>query len=157
MDGLSHLDEHGQARMVDVGAKAPTRREATATARVRLGAETVRRIREGSVGKGDALAVARVAGILAAKRTADLIPLCHPLPLDSVSVEIALEADAASILARAAISARTGVEMEAMTAAAVAALALYDMVKGLDRSAEIVHVRLESKSGGTGGDYVRGL
>lgn len=153
---LSHLDEKGHAHMVDVGAKAPTRRQALARAEVRLAPETLVLLAEGGLPKGDALAVARIAGIMAAKRAPELIPLCHPLPLSAVSVELSLSEDGVVIEASAATTAQTGVEMEAMTAAGVAALALYDMVKGVDRAAEIVSLRLLEKSGGKSGVWRRG-
>jgi len=153
---LSHLDEKGHAHMVDVGAKAPTRRQALARAEVRLAPETLVLLAEGGLPKGDALAVARIAGIMAAKRAPELIPLCHPLPLSAVSVELSLSEGGVVIEASAATTAQTGVEMEAMTAAGVAALALYDMVKGVDRAAEIVSLRLLEKSGGKSGPWRRG-
>ncbi|ADK83830.1 molybdenum cofactor biosynthesis protein C [Desulfarculus baarsii DSM 2075] len=153
---LSHLDEKGHAHMVDVGAKAPTRRQALARAEVRLAPETLVLLAEGGLPKGDALAVARIAGIMAAKRAPELIPLCHPLPLSAVSVELSLSEGGVVIEASAATTAQTGVEMEAMTAAGVAALALYDMVKGVDRAAEIVSLRLLEKSGGKSGVWRRG-
>ncbi len=145
----------GDVRMIDVGDKPPTRREATASARVVIGVEPLRLLQAGQIPKGDVLTVARVAGIAAAKRTADLLPLCHPLPIDMVEVEATPEPpDAVAIRARVRVEARTGVEMEALTAAAVAALTVYDMCKAVSRAAEITHVRLESKSGGRSGDYV---
>jgi cyclic pyranopterin phosphate synthase len=158
--GFSHLDESGAARMVDVSEKQPTRRQATASAGVRMQPTTLALIISGSgsgqTPKGDVLAAARLAGIMAAKRTGELIPLCHPLPLDSVEVEIrAAPPDLLRITARAATTARTGVEMEALTAASVAALTIYDMCKAVDRSMEIVHVRLEEKIGGRSGHFRR--
>lgn len=155
MSDLSHLDEHGRARMVDVGAKAVTDRSATAEALVTLTDEVRRAVFEGGLPKGDALAVVRLTAIMAAKRTPDLIPLCHPLPLTSIGVEVEEVATGARIVVTVATSARTGVEMEAMTAAAVGAVGLYDMVKGLDREAEIGPVRLLAKTGGTSGDWHR--
>jgi cyclic pyranopterin monophosphate synthase len=152
---LTHLDAHGAARMVDVGDKPPTRRVARARAKVLLNGETLALIGQGGLPKGDALAVARLAGIMAAKRTPELIPLCPPLPLSSVKVELTLEDDGAVIEAEAATTASTGVEMEAMTAASVAALALYDMVKSAQRDAVISAVRLIMKSGGKSGLYER--
>jgi len=137
--------------MVDVGAKPVTDRRAVASARVRMSAQTVATVRAGDAPKGDVIGTARIAGIQAAKRTAELIPLCHPLPLSFVDVRIALEPDGASIEAEARTSAQTGVEMEALTAAAVAALTIYDMVKAIEREAVVEHVRLVEKSGGTGG------
>lgn len=155
--GLTHLDARGAARMVDVGEKGVTRREAVATARVVVGAEALGLITAGGLPKGDAFAVARIAGIQAAKRTAELIPLCHPLALESVEVQLeAAPPDSVHITATARITARTGVEMEALTAASVAALALYDMCKSVNKAIEIGPVRLERKSGGRSGDYRRG-
>ena len=156
MGELSHLDEAGRARMVDVGEKAVTARRAVASARVRATPEVVRLIREGAVAKGDVLAVARVAGIAAAKRTAELIPLCHPLGLDAVAVELELEEDAVAIRAEARNHGKTGVEMEALTAAAVAALTVYDLCKSADRGMVIERVQLEEKSGGKSGGFKRG-
>ena len=155
MADSSHLDEQGRARMVDVGGKAVTERRAVAEALVTLTEQTRAAVFAGSLPKGDALATARIAAIQAAKRTADLIPLCHPLPLASVDVEIDATPDGARVVVTATTAARTGVEMEAMTAAAVGALTLYDMVKGLDRGAEIGPVRLVAKSGGASGDWSR--
>jgi cyclic pyranopterin phosphate synthase len=153
---LSHMDARGAARMVDVGGKDATRREAVATARVRVGGEALRLITSGDLPKGDAFAVARVAGIQAAKRTAELIPLCHPLPVESVEVQLAAEPpDAVLITGTVRMTARTGVEMEALTAVSVAALALYDMCKSVDPSIEIGPVRLERKKGGKRGEYRR--
>jgi cyclic pyranopterin phosphate synthase len=152
---LTHLDEKGAARMVDVGAKEPTRRRALARGRVRLQPATVAAIAEGRVPKGDALAVARVAGIMAAKQTPGLVPLCHPLPLSSVRVELTPGEGSVEIEAEVTTTAPTGVEMEAMTAVSVAALALYDMVKSLERGAVIEEVVLAEKSGGKSGEYRR--
>jgi cyclic pyranopterin phosphate synthase len=154
---LSHLDRRGQARMKDVGGKPVTRREAVASARVKMQPATVRALKTNALAKGDALAVARVAGILAAKRTAELIPLCHPLPLDQVAVDFAFGRSEVRITARASVSARTGVEMEALTAAAVAALAIYDMAKAIDRGMVITDLQLEQKSGGRSGAWRRSL
>lgn len=144
----SHLDEHGHARMVGVGHKAPQRRVARAEARVRMSPEAARSITDGSLPKGDAGAVARIAGIMGAKRTADLIPLCHPLPIERAAVEVATDPDAGLVTIQATVetSAKTGVEMEALTAAAVAALATYDMVKGVDRGVTIESIRLLEKT-----------
>jgi cyclic pyranopterin phosphate synthase len=150
---LSHLDESGAARMVDVSAKPETEREATAGCRVVLAPETLELLASGGLPKGDALAVARVAGIMGAKRTPDLIPLCHPLPITGVEVDLALEPDAARITATVRTTGRTGVEMEALTAAATAALALYDMVKGVQRDARVEDLRLLAKRGGRSGEY----
>ncbi len=153
--GLSHLDEKGAAHMVDVGDKPVTQRRAVATARVKLAPETLALIAQDGLPKGDALGVARIAGIMAAKKTPDLIPLCHPLPLSSVNLELTPEQDGVLIQAEARTNASTGVEMEAMTAASVAALALYDMVKGVDRGAEVEWVRLLLKEGGKSGLWRR--
>lgn len=141
--------------MVDVSAKPVTSREAVAECRVRMSAGTLRAVRESEVAKGDTLAVARVAGIMGAKRTSDLVPLCHPLPISSVEIEFELESDAIRILATARVSGQTGVEMEALTAAAVAGLTVIDMVKGLEKGVWIEGVRLLSKSGGKSGDWHR--
>ncbi len=149
--GLTHLDERGAARMVDVGAKAETERVATAGCRVLLASATLKLLTDGSLPKGDALAVARVAGIMGAKRTPDLIPLCHPLPLTGVEVDLRVEADAVAITATVRTTARTGVEMEALTAAATAALTLYDMVKAVQRDARVDGLRLYAKRGGRSG------
>lgn len=151
--GLSHLDDKGSARMVDVGDKPATRRQARARARVSLSPATLELLARGGLPKGDAFAVARLAGIMAAKQTPALIPLCHPLPLSSVQVELTPEEASVLIEARVATTAPTGVEMEALTAAAVAALALYDMIKGVERGAAISGVWLEEKSGGRSGHY----
>jgi cyclic pyranopterin phosphate synthase len=153
MGELSHLDEHGAARMVDVSAKPETERVAVAGCRVVLAPETLRLLAAGGLPKGDALAVARVAGIMGAKRTPDLVPLCHPLPLTGVEVDLAVDADAVQITATVRTTARTGVEMEALTAAATAALALYDMVKGVQRDARVDGLRLLAKRGGRSGEY----
>ncbi len=150
---FSHLDETGQARMVDVGDKPVTRRVAEASCRVLLSAETVARL--GTLPKGDAHAVARLAGIQAAKRTAELVPLAHPLILDDVAVEIAPGDGGVRITSRVVCQARTGAEMEALTACAMAALALYDMVKAVEKGAVVTDLRLESKSGGARGDFRR--
>jgi cyclic pyranopterin phosphate synthase len=154
---LSHLDEHGRARMVDVGAKAETARVATARGRVRMQPETLALVLAGGVAKGDVIAVARIAGIMAAKRTGDLIPLCHPLPITSVDVEITPDeaASALEIEATARIVGKTGVEMEALTAVSVAALTIYDMCKAVDRGMIVDGVRLVHKAGGKSGEYRR--
>ena len=152
---LTHLNQRGEAHIVDIGDKAVTRRRAVATARLEAKPETVALILGGELKKGDALAVARVAGIMAAKKTAELIPLCHPIPLTKVSVEIAGDGPALLITATAETTAQTGVEMEAMTAASVAALTLYDMAKSHDRAMRIASVQLEEKSGGKSGDFHR--
>ncbi|UFN51403.1 cyclic pyranopterin monophosphate synthase MoaC [Roseomonas sp. OT10] len=152
--GLTHFDAAGQARMVDVGGKAETVREAVARGRVAMRPETLGLIVEGRAGKGDVLGVARIAGIMAAKRTAELIPLCHPLPLSSVRLELTPSGpDALEIEAAVTTAGRTGVEMEAMTAVTVAALTVYDMCKAVDRAMRIEAVRLVRKSGGKSGLY----
>ena len=157
MTGLTHLDESGRARMVDVSDKDVTRREATARARVTMQAETVRLIQSGGMAKGDVLAVAQVAGVMAAKRTPDLIPMCHPLPITGVdmSFEWANERPELEIRATVRVTSRTGVEMEALTAAAVAALTVYDMCKAVDRGMSIGDVELLHKAGGNSGEFVR--
>ncbi len=153
---LTHLDSAGKAHMVDVGGKPVARRRAVASARIRARPDVIALISSGEAPKGDVLAVARIAGIMAAKETSRLIPLCHPLGLDAVSVQLTLEEDAVSIRTEAMTSQRTGVEMEALTAASVAALTIYDMLKAVDRAMVIEHVRLEEKEGGKSGRYVRG-
>jgi cyclic pyranopterin monophosphate synthase len=156
MSGLTHLDESGQARMVDVSAKAVTARSATATGRVLLSPVAVAALREGNLPKGDALAVARIAGIQGAKRTPDLIPLCHPIGLHSVSVDLLVTDDGVSITAVTKTADRTGVEMEALTAVATAGLALIDMIKAVDPGAVITDVRVAEKTGGKTGTWTRG-
>jgi cyclic pyranopterin phosphate synthase len=155
MSALTHFDEQGRAVMVDVGAKPETERRATAAGAVVMAPATLQTIRDGQVKKGDVLAVARLAGIMAAKRTPDLIPLCHPLPLSSVAVE--LEPDDAlpgvKITATVGLTGRTGVEMEALTAVSVAALTIYDMCKAIDRGMRIEAVRLVRKEGGRSGVF----
>ena len=153
--GFPHLDPSGAARMVDVSAKEVTARTAVATGRVLLSPETVAALREGEVPKGDALAVARIAGIQGAKRTPDLVPLCHPLAISGVVVDLAVADDAVEISATVRTADRTGVEMEALTAVTVAALTVVDMVKAVDKGAVITDVRVEAKSGGKSGDWVR--
>lgn len=155
MSRLTHFDEQGQARMVDVSDKKETERVAIAEGEIQTSAETARLIAEGEIGKGDVLAVARLAGIMAAKRTADLIPLCHPLPLSSVSVELTLDEPACMVRIEATckLKGRTGVEMEALTAVNVAALTVYDMCKAVDRGMVIGNIRLVHKSGGKSGTY----
>jgi len=155
---LSHLDDQGRARMVDVGAKAVTQRICVARGSVRMDAETLERIASGGIEKGDVLATARLAGIQAAKRTSDWIPLCHPLPLDSVDVELTPDPHArrVRIEARTTAHARTGVEMEALTAVAAAGLTVYDMCKGVDRSMTLEAIHLVSKRGGKSGVWQRG-
>ncbi len=155
MSGLTHIDAAGEARMVDVGDKAATERVAVAEGRVVMSLETVALIRAGNAKKGDVLGTARLAGIMAAKRTADLIPLCHPLALTSVKVDLAID-DAlpgVRITATAKVRGQTGVEMEALTAVSVACLTIYDMVKAADRAMRIEGIRLMEKSGGKSGDY----
>ena len=152
---LTHLNQRGEAHIVDIGDKASTRRRAVARARLEAKPETIEAILGGALKKGDAVAVARVAGIMAAKKTAELIPLCHPIPLTSVSVEIAADGPALTITATAETTGQTGVEMEAMTAASVAALTLYDMAKSMDRAMTITQVQLVEKSGGKSGDFKR--
>lgn len=155
MTRSTHFDSAGNARMVDVSGKPPTTRTAMAKARVVMQAETLAMIAAGTAGKGDVLGVARLAGIMAAKRTADLIPLCHPLPLSAVTVDLALdpEGPAVEITASCRVEHRTGVEMEALTAAAIAALTVYDMCKSADRGMRIEALRLVQKTGGTSGTF----
>jgi cyclic pyranopterin phosphate synthase len=153
MSGLTHLDAEGHARMVDVGGKAVTAREATAAGRITMSDDALTAIRDGLVKKGDVLAVARVAGIMAAKRTSDLIPLCHPLPLTRVVLDLVIEEDGIAATATCATDGKTGVEMEALTAVSVALLTVYDMAKALDRGMVIGGVRLLAKSGGKSGDW----
>jgi len=150
---LTHIDQEGHVRMVDVGNKPVTDREAVARGAVRMSSEALALIRTGRIAKGDPLQAARIAGIMAAKRTADLIPLCHPLPLSQVEVSLNTRDDGYEIEARAKTRAQTGVEMEALTAVAVAALTLYDMVKAVDRTMEIGEIRLVEKSGGQSGVF----
>jgi cyclic pyranopterin monophosphate synthase len=152
---LTHLDEGGAARMVDVGGKPETRREATAECFVRMAPETVRALRAAALAKGDALGVARVAGIMGAKRTSELIPLCHPLPLSSVDVDFDVRDDGVRVVATARVTGRTGVEMEALTAAAVAGLTLVDMVKAVEKGVGLENVRLLAKGGGRSGEWRR--
>lgn len=152
---LTHLDERGAARMVDVSAKDVTVRTATAYGRVLVSADVVALLRGDGVPKGDALATARIAGIQGAKRTPELIPLCHPLALHGVSVDLSVADDGVEITATVRTADRTGVEMEALTAVAVAALTVIDMVKAVDKSAEISGIRLLTKTGGKSGDWVR--
>src|SRR3954468_13321006 len=155
MNKLTHIDEQGRAAMVDTSAKDITTRKAIASGRVLMSAETVRAIREQQTPKGDPLETARLARIIAAKRTADLIPLCHPLPLTHVDVRAELKSDGVYLEAEVTTRAQTGVEMEALTAVSVAALTVYDMCKALDKAMTIAEVRLESKTGGKSGDYQR--
>lgn len=153
MSSLTHLDENGAARMVDVGHKAETARTAVAEGVIRMTARTLEAIREGNGPKGDVLGAARIAGIMAAKKTGELIPLCHPLALDSVAIDFALSGDAITVTSTACLTGKTGVEMEAMTAASIALLTIYDMAKALDKGMVIEHVRLVSKTGGKSGDW----
>lgn len=153
MSGLTHIDADGAARMVDVSDKAVTAREAVASGHIAMAPETLKAISEGTAKKGDVLAVARIAGIMASKRTADLIPLCHPLPLSSLKVDLSLGDSGVTVTATARTTGQTGVEMEAMTAVSVALLTLYDMVKAMDRGMTIGDIRLVSKTGGKSGDW----
>lgn len=156
-DDLTHLDADGHARMVDVGDKQVTARVAEAECRVVMSPDTAARLLDGDLPKGDALPVVRIAGIQAAKRTHELVPLCHPLALDGVEVDVDVDpSGVAHIRTRVRVTGRTGVEMEALTAASVAALTLYDMVKAVQRDVEITDLRLVAKSGGRSGDYRRG-
>lgn len=154
-DKLTHLDAEGAARMVDVAGKAATVRVATASARISMSVEAFAAIQAGSLKKGDALATARIAGIMAAKRTHDLIPLCHPLPLSAVEIAIEPADDGYVIKATVRTTSKTGVEMEALTAASVVALTIYDMAKAIDKTMVIGPVQLEAKSGGKSGDFAR--
>ena len=157
MTELTHLDEHGRARMVDVTDKGDTVRQATARGEVRMRPETLALIERGEVAKGDVLGIAQVAGIMAAKRTPDLIPLCHPLPISGVAMELRCNRarSAVEISATVKVTARTGVEMEALTAVAVAALTVYDMCKAVDKDMEIGEIHLVHKVGGKSGEYFR--
>jgi len=153
---LTHLDESGRARMVNVGEKPVTNRRAVASGEVRMRPGTLTLLTDGDLPKGDALAVARVAGIMAAKKTGDLIPLCHPLGVDSVVVDLSPSGpDTLRIVATVSVMGRTGVEMEALTAVSVAALTVYDMCKAVDKEMTIGAIRLDEKSGGRSGDYKR--
>ena len=154
-DGLTHFDAEGRARMVDVGDKAETKRIAVASGRVTMRPETAALIREGRAAKGDVLGVARVAGIMAAKRTWELVPMCHPLLLTKVELDLVVAGDGVDITATVATRGQTGVEMEALTAVSVAALTVYDMVKAVDRWMTIEAVRLEEKHGGKSGEWLR--
>ncbi|MDM7830214.1 cyclic pyranopterin monophosphate synthase MoaC [Cellulomonas edaphi] len=155
MSRFTHLDAAGHARMVDVTDKQPTVRAATASGRVACGPDVVAALRSGDVPKGDVLAVARIAGIAAAKRTAELLPLAHVIGVHGAVVDLSVEDDGVHLTATVRTADRTGVEMEALTAVSVAALAVVDMVKGLDKSVSIADVRLEAKTGGKSGDWVR--
>jgi len=152
-DRLTHIDEDGAARMVDVSAKAETKREAVAEGHILIAPEALEAIRAGSVKKGDVLAVARVAGIMAAKKTAELIPLCHPLPISGVTLDLAIEAEGIRATASVTTTYTTGIEMEALAAVSVALLTVYDMAKAMDRGMRIEGVRLLSKTGGKSGDW----
>ena len=155
MADLTHFDQDGRAHMVDVGSKPVTSRRAVAAGQITMAAETVEKIRQGGFGKGDVLAVARLAGIMGAKQTASLIPLCHPLGLDHVALDLALDdgLPGVTITATCQVTGRTGIEMEAMTTVSVAALTIYDMCKAVDRGMQIDAIRLTHKSGGKSGDF----
>jgi cyclic pyranopterin monophosphate synthase len=153
MTGLTHLDERGAARMVDVSAKADTVREASAEGRISMSAAALSAIKEGTAKKGDVLATARIAGIMAAKKTSELIPLCHPLSLSSVAIDFAFEDNGMRVMSVARLTGQTGVEMEALTATSVALLTIYDMAKAVDKMMVISGVRLLSKTGGKSGDW----
>jgi cyclic pyranopterin phosphate synthase len=155
MERLSHMDKDGRVAMVDTSAKPTTARRAVASVRVLMSPATISAVRESTTPKGNAVETARLAGIMAAKRTADLIPLCHPLPLTHIDVRAEVRDDCIYLEAEAATHAQTGVEMEALTAAAVAALTIYDMCKALDKGMTITDLRLEEKTGGKSGDYRR--
>lgn len=154
MPGLTHIDADGAARMVDVGDKAVTQRQAVASGRITMSGQAAAAIAEGRTKKGDVLAVARVAGIMAAKRTSDLIPLCHPLPLTKIEIDLALDESGVTVTATAATAGQTGVEMEALTAVSVTLLTLYDMAKALDKAMVLSDIRLLTKQGGKSGDWV---
>ncbi|MFN2529675.1 MAG: cyclic pyranopterin monophosphate synthase MoaC [Pyrinomonadaceae bacterium] len=155
MPELSHVDELGRVRMVDTSDKPVTTRRAVASARVVMLPETIAAIRERQAPKGDPIDAARIAGMMAAKKTADLIPLCHPLPLTHIDVTASVEAAGIVLQAEVATNAQTGVEMEALTAVSVAALTIYDMCKAIEKGITITNIRLESKTGGKSGDYKR--
>jgi cyclic pyranopterin phosphate synthase len=155
MPKLSHVDREGRAKMVDIGAKPVTRREAEASSFIRLGPETLRLVKAGRVAKGDVLTTARLAGIQAAKKAHELIPLAHPIPLESVAVDLDVLGTGIRVRCRVAAEAKTGAEMEALAGAAVAALTIYDMIKAVERGAEIVRLRLDYKSGGKSGVFRR--
>ena len=156
MTRLTHLDDSGAARMVDVGGKSETRRSATAAGRIAMAPDTLAAVQDGSGPKGDVLAAARIAGIMAAKKTGDLIPLCHPLALDSVTVDFTFEDGSIAVSATASLTGKTGVEMEAMTAASIALLTIYDMAKALEKGMVIEQVRLLEKTGGKSGTWRAG-
>lgn len=153
MSKLTHLDEQGAAHMVDVGGKAATARRAVACGKITMSADALAAIRAGNAPKGDVLGTARIAGIMAAKRTGDLIPLCHPLGLEAVTIDFAYEAQAIRVTATASLTSKTGVEMEAMTAVCVALLTIYDMAKAIDKGMVISQIRLIAKTGGKSGDW----
>src|SRR5215510_6967443 len=155
MTQLSHVDDEGRVRMVDTGAKEITARHAVASARILMNANTVAALRDHRTPKGDPLEAARLAGIMAAKRTADLIPLCHPLPLTHVDVRAKLDDNGVALEAEVSTNAQTGVEMEALTAVSIAALTIYDMCKALEKGMTISEIQLERKTGGKSGDYQR--
>ena len=155
MTRLTHLDENGAARMVDVGGKRETARSATAKGKIVMSPAALAAIREGDAPKGDVLAAARIAGIMAGKKTGELIPLCHPLALESIAVEFSFEPDGIGVTAVASLTGRTGVEMEAMTACCVALLTIYDMAKAIDKGMSIGDVRLMEKTGGKSGAWRR--
>jgi cyclic pyranopterin phosphate synthase len=155
MAKLTHLDDKGKARMVDLGPKTVTRREADASAFVKLGPKTLRLIKSNKIAKGDVLNTARLAGIQAAKRTPELIPLAHPIPLENVALDLEIMKTGIRVVCRVAAEAKTGAEMEALTGAAVAALTIYDMVKAVERGAEVARLRLDFKSGGKSGIFRR--
>ncbi|MCZ8369411.1 MAG: cyclic pyranopterin monophosphate synthase MoaC [Porphyrobacter sp.] len=157
MSKLTHLDESGAARMVDVGGKPATARRAVASGRIAMSAEALAAIRAGDVPKGDVLGTARIAGMMAAKRTGDLIPLCHPLGLEAVDIDFTYEANAIRAIATASLTGKTGVEMEAMTATSIALLTIYDMAKAIDKGMVISEVRLIAKTGGKSGDWKASL
>jgi cyclic pyranopterin phosphate synthase len=153
MSDLTHLDAAGAAHMVDVSGKGVTARQAVATGRIDMSIKAVRAIRDGAAAKGDVLAVARVAGIMAAKRTSDLIPLCHPLPLTRVAIDLTIDDEGVAATATAATEGKTGVEMEALTAVSVALLTVYDMAKAIDKGMTIGGIGLLTKTGGKSGDW----
>lgn len=155
MSELSHVDQQGRVSMVDTGEKSITTRRAVASARVLMSPATVKALREQRTPKGDPLEAARIAGIMAAKRTAELIPLCHPLPLTHIDVQADLKDDGVSLSSEVSTNAQTGVEMEALTAVTVAALTVYDMCKAVEKGMTVTDIRLESKTGGKSGDYYR--
>lgn len=155
-DKLTHLDDHGNASMVDVGDKPDTQRTAVAGGTVHMKAETLKLIKDGNIKKGDVLSIARIAGIMAAKRTSELIPLCHPIPINKIAVDLDLDEANNAIQIRATVrtTGKTGVEMEALTAVSTAALTIYDMAKAVDREMRLSNIRLLEKRGGVHGDYV---